>query len=299
MNLIHLFIPLCVLGTAYTAPFNSEHPVHYQGVSNSSDGYLMVHPEEDLGIYSGYGYVTDTDGTVSYNLRAYDYFAYLSDQYHGNSGLVSSAGSGFSYLENSSYLTLSNDLVVYSKVGNFNGDNYPVMSHDIRILTSAHVIIPDTDYVRSFRVSLDAGGPQAADYWASGMFPLDNVNAYLLDPSDLYNLDGRQVVPSFGGDEFDINVPRGYGVIFYHEWANSNSGTPYFYGYDVESIELYSGGVPSDWGADNLLTLFGYLFVGMSGILAIAIFPGITLGTALLFPLALSVLGLIWKITGN
>jgi len=302
LNLQHLFIPL-IMFASLDYPYPSEFPVSYRGVSNQDNGFFMVHPNDDLGVSAGYGYFIDTDDTVSYNLRCYDYFAFVYDQYNGNVGITATSGGGGTYsnISNASALTLATDAQVYSEVGAWDMTNYPHMSHDTKILTSAHVIIPDLDYVRNFRISLGSNSAHASDYWNAQMFLVDEVDEYLADPTDLYNLDGRELVNTFDdiNDYTELSIPTGYGVIFYHEWGLAASGGPVFFGYEVESISASSGAVPSDWGAENLLTLFGYLFVGMSGIFSIMVFPGLTLGTVILFPIALGVISLVWKITGS
>jgi len=296
MKLIHLHI-LTVMLANLDFPLSSAYPVLYNGVSDQDAGFTNVYPDLDLGLEAGYGYVYNEDDDVSYNLRCYDFFAYLYDTWNGNPGITATAGSGFSYLSNASYLTLMNDNIIAQHanpmIGGFNGDN--------QSYTSVHLIIPDPTYVRSFEVSLNvAGGYNNTVYWEHRIINLDDL--YLFDGNSLGYISWADMkVDAFGQYDYtDIYVPNNYAIVFYHVYPGVvNNGSPYYYGYEVENIILYNSQVPGDWGAENLLTLFGYLFIGMSAIFSIVVFPGLTLGTILLFPLALGILGLIWKLAGN
>jgi len=297
MNLIHLFIPLIALASL-DYPLESAYPVAYTGVSNSSDGYAQVNPDEELGLSAGYGYVVDDIGTVSTNLRCYDYFAFLYDQYHGNVGITSTAGSGFSYLSNSSYLTLTNDNVVSSKASG----GLPSFAGSVD-MTSIHLIVPDVEHTYSFSVSLAVGGGyNSTSYWQHRLIALDDLAVWETQIENIDNIQWADLVHS-GHTQYDytnINVSHGYAIVFFHVYPGVvNNGSPYYYGYEVDSLTPIIGSQPEDWGAENLLTLFGYLFVGISAIFSIVIFPGLTLGVIILFPLALGVLALVYKILGS
>jgi len=301
MNLLHLHI-LSVMLANLQFPLSSAYPVLYNGVSNQDNGFLVVTPDFDLGLEAGYGYVYDDTPLVSYSLRCYDYFAFLYDTYSGNSGITATAGSGFSYLSNASYLTLTRDDYLNDEGVLISGGLFHFSNNFSLHLSSAHIIVPDILKVRSFNVSLASNSSHSSDYWEHRLIPVVDMNLWQGNVTALSYLNWNDFVVSSAStyDYTDIYVPNGYAIVFYHVYDGEvNSGSPIYSGYEVNSILEYNSDIPSDWGADNLLTLFGYLFIGMSSIFSIVVFPGLTLGTILLFPLALGVLSLIWKLVGN
>lgn len=296
MNLFHLLIPLAVLASA-NFPLDSAYPVSYVGTYASTLGFKGVSPYSEG---DGYGYVIDDIGTISDDLLCYDYFAFLYNAANGNAGITSIDNGGGNWtINNASYLNLVNDLTVLAKIGS--SSYFPYWDGG-SALTSAHVIIPDTVRVRQFQVSLHVHGDyQYSTYWKHKVFKLSDVQSYTNDVISLNNLDGSYLVNSayYINDHTNITVKQGYGIIFYHEYSGAvDRGNPEYYGYTVESLTGIVGDMPEDWGADNLLTLFGYMFVGMTSILSIVIFPGLTLGVALLFPVAFAALGLVFKLLG-
>jgi len=306
LNLEHLFIPL-IMFASLDYPYPSELPTSYRGTSNNTNGYRLVHPENTLGEAAGYGYYTDDDDTVSYNLRMYDFFTFVFDTAHDTEPqditVTSGCGGSCSLISRSGLIEVPNGDDILANTDENDEQAFYHFGDDEVLLASAHVIVPDLDYVRNFKVSLHLHGlnEDVPDNWYSSyMFLLSDASAFLAAPYTFGLLERSFMVNTFAGGWQDLSIPNGYGVVIYRETPLivGDSGYVGFFGYEVDSISTFSTAIPEDWGADNLLTLFGYLFVGMSGIFAISIFPGLTLGTMILFPLALGILSLVWKITG-